>query len=422
MKIKNTLGNNVCVGIDIGTTKVCCVVGEVNLDNNIEIIGLGISHSYGLKKGSVIDIDKTINSIEEAIEKAEKMSGKKISEATIGISGDHIISMNTQGVIGISKNGQPVSDENEITSFHVDQVLNQARSVTFPADREILHSIPQEFVIDQQAGIKNPIGMVGRRLEAHVHLISCDTSASKNLKKCVEEAGVIPSRLVYQSLGSAEAVLEKHEKDLGVVLVDIGGGTTDICIFFDGEVRHSAVIGLGGDNISNDIAAITQISKDEAESIKIKFGSAKANMVSDELKIELRSKGIEKIKKESEKQISIYIEARMSEIFKMVNHEISRSNIVTPYPLTIVLTGGGSQLKNLCLLGQEVFKSKVKIGIPKGLNKLANITANPIHSTAIGLINHPDVIFYDQKLKRKIVPNGISKGIDNILEWFKEFF
>ena len=183
MKIKNTLSNNTCVGIDIGTTKICCVVGEVNLDK-IEVLGIGVSNSKGVKKGSVIDIDNTISSIEEAVNKAEKMSGKKISEATIGISGDHISSMSTQGAIAISK-GQPVSEEEEITKIEVDQVLNQARSVSLPSDRQILHLIPQEFVIDQQNGIKNPIGMVGRRLEANFHLISCDTSASKNIKKCV---------------------------------------------------------------------------------------------------------------------------------------------------------------------------------------------------------------------------------------------
>ena len=420
MKIKNTLSNNTCVGIDIGTTKICCVVGEVDLDN-IDILGIGVSNSNGVKKGSVIDIDKTINSIEEAVNKAEKMSGKKISEATVGISGDHISSMSAQGAIAISK-GQPVSDEEEISKSEVEQVLNQARSVSLPSDRQILHLIPQEFVIDQQHGIKNPIGMVGRRLEANFHLISCDTSASKNIKKCVEEAGIKPLRIVYQSLGSAASVLEKHEKDLGVVLIDIGGGTTDICIFFEGEVRHSAVIGLGGDNISNDIAAITQISKQEAELIKRNYGSAKANMVSDELNIELKSKGDEKYRKESERQISNYIEARMTEIFNMVNSEIQRANIKSPYPLKIVLTGGGSLLKNSSILAQEIFNSKVKIGIPKGLNKLDEIKSSPIYSTGIGLINYPELVFDDSKINRKIVPNGISKGVTNIIEWFKEFF
>lgn len=420
MKIKNTLSNNICVGIDIGTTKICCVVGEVDLDN-IEILGIGVSNSNGVKKGSVIDIDKTINSIEDAVNKAEKMSGKKISEATVGISGDHISSMSAQGAIAISK-GQPISDEEEISKLEVEQVLNQARSVSLPSDRQILHLIPQEFVIDQQHGIKNPIGMVGRRLEANFHLISCDTSASKNIKKCVEEAGIKPLRIVYQSLGSAASVLEKHEKDLGVVLIDIGGGTTDICIFFEGEVRHSAVIGLGGNNISNDIAAITQISKYEAELIKRNYGSAKANMVSDELNIELKSKGDEKYRKESERQISNYIEARMTEIFNMVNNEIQKANIKSPYPLKIVLTGGGSLLKNSSILAQEIFNSKVKIGIPKGLNKLDEIKPSPIYSTGIGLINYPELVFDDSKINRKIVPNGISKGVTNIIEWFKEFF
>ncbi|MAI88216.1 MAG: cell division protein FtsA [Candidatus Marinimicrobia bacterium] len=420
MKIKNTLSNNICVGIDIGTTKICCVVGEVDLDN-IEILGIGVSNSNGVKKGSVIDIDKTINSIEDAVNKAEKMSGKKISEATVGISGDHISSMSAQGAIAISK-GQPISDEEEISKLEVEQVLNQARSVSLPSDRQILHLIPQEFVIDQQHGIKNPIGMVGRRLEANFHLISCDTSASKNIKKCVEEAGIKPLRIVYQSLGSAASVLEKHEKDLGVVLIDIGGGTTDICIFFEGEVRHSAVIGLGGNNISNDIAAITQISKYEAELIKRNYGSAKANMVSDELNIELKSKGDEKYRKESERQISNYIEARMTEIFNMVNNEIQKANIKSPYPLKIVLTGGGSLLKNSSILAQEIFNSKVKIGIPKGLNKLDEIKSSPIYSTGIGLINYPELVFDDSKINRKIVPNGISKGVTNIIEWFKEFF
>jgi cell division protein FtsA len=419
-----------CVGLDVGTTKVCCIIAQSDGNGgDMKLLGAGVAPSHGVKRGTVVDIDATIQAIEDAVHKAETMANVKVSEAYVGLSGDHIRGLNTQGAIAISKNGHPVTYEDEIKNSDITRVLEMARAVSLPVDREILHILPQEFVVDHQGGIKNPTGMVGRRLEAHVHLITGATSAAKNITKCVEEAGITVTRFVYQPLASGEAVLEPHEKKLGVVLVDIGGGTTDICVYFEGEVRHSAVIALGGDCISNDLAMMTQVSIDEAEEIKTKYGSAKAAMASTDLEFELPYSAGETPRKASEHEVSRYVEARMTEIFQMVKREIQkhlqispwRSGIENPASFGVVLTGGGSLLKNAASLGEEILDAQVKIGIPKGLSGVVDVAASPIYATAIGLVQHPTLAHeqYDPVHRRSA---SMGKIVKNVGEWFQGFF
>tara|TARA_B100000700_G_C15063348_1_gene867573 strand:+ start:1806 stop:3074 length:1269 start_codon:yes stop_codon:yes gene_type:complete len=410
------------VGLDVGTTKICCIIAQSDYKkNDMKLLGASVVASNGLKKGTVVNINATIQAIEDAVNKAEKKANMKVSEAFVGLSGEHIRGLNTQGAIAI-RNGHPMAFEEEIKKTDVERVLEMARAVSLPIDREILHILPQEFVVDTQSGIKNPVDMVGRRLEAKVHLITCATSAAKNLTKCVEEAGLIVQGFVYQPLASAEAVLEQHEKDLGVVLVDIGGGTTDICVFFEGEIRHSAVLAIGGDSISNDIAMMTQISLEDAEQIKVKYGSAKASMASDDLEFELPCKADAPPKNANEHEISKYVEARMKEIFQMVQREIERADIPNRVSFGVVLTGGGALLKNCAILGEEILEAQVKIGIPKGgLSGVLDVAASPIYATAIGLVQHPSIFKNEFDIANKKSGIGVQL-VKNIGGWLRDFF
>ena len=411
-----------CVGLDIGTTKICCVIAQHDeQDSRLKLLGTGVAPSEGVKQGIVIDIDETIQSIESAVHKAEKMSNLKVSSTYVGISGEHIRGINTQGAIAVSKNGHPVNYEHEISNADINRVLEMSKAISLPVDRGILHILPQEYVVDEQGGVKNPLGMVGRRLEAQVHLVTGATSAAKNISKCVEEAGIEVNGLIYQPLAAAAAALERHEKELGVALVDIGGGTTDVSVFFDSAIRHSAVIGLGGNNITNDIAMMTQISIEEAEIVKIKYGSAKASMASTDLEVELPHKPGEVARKISEHEVSRYVEARMKEIFNMVEREISRADVNGPVSFGIVLTGGGALLKNISGLAEEVLGGPVKIGIPRGLSGIMDIAASPIYATAIGLVQFSSTVASDINLGTDREP-PVSQAFRRMKGWFSEFF
>tara|TARA_Y100000590_G_scaffold466572_1_gene642467 strand:+ start:522 stop:1790 length:1269 start_codon:yes stop_codon:yes gene_type:complete len=422
--VKNGLvqERGIAVGLDIGTTKVCSIIAQSDSNGgDMKLLGAGVAPSRGVKKGTVVDIDATIQAIEEAVQKAETMADVKVTDAQVGISGEHIRGLNTQGAIAISKNGHPVTYEDEIRRSDIERVLEMARAVSFPVDREILHILPQEFLVDNQGGIKNPLGMVGRRLEARVHLVTGATSAAKNITKCVEEAGLMVKGFTYQPLASGEAVLEPHEKELGVVLVDIGGGTTDICVYFEGEIRHSAVVAIGGDSISNDIAMMTQVSLEDSEEIKTRYGSAKAAMASTDLDFELPHQADETPRKASEHEVSRYVEARMTEIFQMVRREIDRADIDAPVSLGAVLTGGGALLKNCASLGEEILDAQVKIGIPKGLSGVVDVAASPIYATAIGLVQQPSSKKHEFKFAGTNGA-GVGKLVKNIGEWFRDFF
>lgn len=411
-----------CVGLDIGTTKICCIVGHLmEKGNDIKLLGAGVAPSSGVRKGIVVNIEETVRCIERAVEAAEKMANVKVNNAFVGISGDHIRGINTQGAIATSKNGHHLGYEHEISNPDIARVLEMAKAISLPVDREILHILPQEYVVDDQNGIRDPLGMAGRRLEARVHLITGAVSAVKNITKCVEEAGISVDGLIYQPLAAGQATLEPHEKELGVVLIDIGDGTTDVSVFFDGAVRHSAVISLGGKNITNDIAMMLQTSTADAEEIKIKYGSAKASMASTDLEFEVPHSPTEVVRNVSEHEVSRYVEARMREIFQLVNREISRADVPTPVTFGAVLTGGGALLKNITSLAEESFGGPVKIGIPKGLRGVVDVASSPIYSAAVGLIQYGTSVADEFNLGVDREPM-LGQVMQRIRGWFSEMF
>ncbi len=420
-KLTISQDRGVLVGLDIGTTKICCIIAQQNTIDGLKLLGAGIGPSTGIDKGMVVNIEDAVNSIELAVNKAEKMAGQRVKSAFIGISGDHIRGINTQGAIAISKNGHPAAYDHEITNQDINRALELARAVSLPVDREILHALPQEYIVDDQRNIKDPSGMVARRLEAKIHLVTGAITAAKNMRKCIEEAGIDVNGLIYQPLASAASTLEPTEKKLGVVLVDIGGGTTDVSVFYDSGVRHSAVIALGGNNITNDIAMMLNVSLEDAEEIKIKYGSAKAAMASTDLEFELPHQAGEEPRNISEHEISRYIEARMEEIFCMVKREILRADVQGEVTFGIVLTGGGALLKNVTSLAEEVLGGRVKIGIPKGLSSLVEVAASPVYATAIGLIQYGEQIAEEFNIGNREIFTG-DKTITKIANWFKGMF
>ncbi|MFQ6616783.1 MAG: cell division protein FtsA [Fidelibacterota bacterium] len=412
----------ISVGIDIGSTKTCCVICQMaDKGGDFKLIGAGIAPCSGMKKGVVVNIDETVRSIETAVQKAEKMANTKVDHAFVGISGEHIRGINTQGAIAISKNGHHVNYEHEITNSDIARVLDMAKAISLPVDREILHILPQEYVVDQQRGIKDPLVMVGRRLEARVHLITGSVSATKNITKCVEEVGISVLGLIFQPLAAASATLERHEKELGIALVDVGGGTTDLAVFHDGGIKHSAVIGLGGDNITNDLAKMLQVSIAEAEDIKIKYGSARADMASTELEIEL-AKGPSEISRHvSEHEVSRYVEARMVEILQLTKREISRANVENPVTFGAVLTGGGALLRNVTSLAEEILEGPVKLGIPRGLSGVVDVAVSPMYSSGIGLLQY-GISVTDEFNLGVDRENPVSGLFRKARDWFSALF
>jgi len=384
MKISD---KNTQIGIDIGTSKICCAITEINSDEGSnKILGVGNVPSQGIKKGSIVHRDRVMDAIEAAVREAELMAGIKVNRAMLSISGDHIRGINTQGAIAIQKGTTSnVPVEQEITQNDVSRVLELAKAVSLPVDREILHILPQEYLIDTMDSIKDPVGMSGRRLEAKVHLITMAATTAKNLVNCVHEMAIDVEGLVFQALASAIATLDTDEKELGVAVVDIGAGTTDITVFYDGGVRHSAVIGVGASTVTNDIAVMLQIGMEDAEQIKLKYASAKASMSSTELEFDLPVKNGGIARKVSEHELSRYVEARMVEILQLIMREVSRADIKEKLTYGMVLTGGGSELKNLVGLAQETINMPVRVGNPVNLSGAVDVASRPIYASAIGL-------------------------------------
>ncbi len=408
----------ISVGLDIGTTKVCCIIAQRDeKTNGMKLVGAGLVASRGMKKGIVVNMDEMVQSVEKAVQLAEKMANVKVKNSFVGISGEHIRGINTQGAIAISKNGPPITQINEISNSEINRVLDMAKAISLPIDREIIHILPQEYVVDDQGGIKDPVGMVGRRLEAKVHLVTGSSSSIKNITKCIEEAGIEVIGFIFRPLASASATLEPHEKELGIVLIDIGGSTTDISVFFEGSVRHTASIIIGGNNITNDIAMMLQISLEEAEEIKLKYSSAKASMASTDLDFELPRGHEEVARHVSEHEVSRYVEARMSEIFQLVKTEILRSDVKNPLTFGVVLTGGGALLRNITSLAEEIIGGPVKIGIPKGIGGVVDIAASPIYAEAIGLIQYDSIMGEDFNLG-----DGEDTILRQVLQRVKDWF
>jgi len=421
---KKLQGKEVICGVDIGTTKICVLIAEVGeTDQRTKIIGVGQYPSRGLRKGVVVNLERTITSIDKALAEAEMMAGVEVREVYVGIAGDHIRSINSTGVVAISRAGKKRVDEsNQITEHDIQRVLDWAKGVSLPMDREILHILPQEFIVDDQAGIKDPIGMSGQRLEAHVHIVTGAITSAKNIVNCIKGAGLTVRDLVLEPLASANAVLDEDEKDLGVALVDIGGGTTDVAVFFEGGVQHTGVIGLGGENVTKDIAHMLRTPVQQAEKIKIERGCAKTSLMNNDTIIKVPGIGGRGSREISRSVLDDYIQPRMEEILMMAQHEVKKAECWPHLTAGVVLTGGGALLRGTAELAEEIFETPVKLGRTSITGKLLDESQNPIFATGIGLVkygmeHHRSPYSFrgdDSKLYNRI--------FERMREWFNEFF
>jgi len=376
-------------GIDIGTTKIAVVIAEWNkINNKISILGVGESPSHGLKKGIVVNMNQTVKSINEALSLAEKQADIEVNSAFVGITGDHIKGINYSGVITISKTNNRQAMGQEITSRDIDRVLENAQSINLSPDRRILHVLSRDFKVDDRSGIKNPLGLAGHRLEAKVHLVTSAINVEKDLYTCMEKAGLEVLDFVLEPLASAHSVLDDNEKNLGVILIDIGGGTTDIIIYHENGVMHAGAIPLGGSNITYDIAYGVQTTLEQAEKLKCEYGSAKSALGDPEQNINITGTNGRDSKSISKKDLASIIEPRMNEIFRLVQYELRKSDFIGNYTFGMVLTGGGSKLEHITDLAQEVFQQNIKVGHPQLIGGISEKVNNPRYSTAVGLINY----------------------------------
>ncbi|GAB6067078.1 cell division protein FtsA [Methylothermus subterraneus] len=370
---------NIVVGLDIGTSKVAVIVGEYQpREGEIEIIGVGVHPSTGLKRGVVVNLESTVQAIQRAVEEAELMAGFQIHSAYVGIAGSHIRSLNSHGIVAIK--------DKEVTQADVDRVLDSARAVAIPADQKILHVLPQEYIIDSQAGIKEPVGMTGIRLEAKVHIVSGAVSAAQNLIKCVRRCGLEVEDIILEQLASAQAVLSEDEKSLGVCLVDIGGGTTDIAVYTDGAIRHTAVIPIAGDQITNDIAVALRTPIHHAERIKVEYACALTKLADIDDMIEVPSIGDRPPRRISRHNLAEIVEPRCEELLLLIQAELRRSGFEDLIAGGIVLTGGSAKLEGLVELAEEIFHMPVRLGLPRHVTGLTEVVRNPAFATGVGLL------------------------------------
>ena len=411
---------NIITGIDIGTTKIAVIIAECD-ENEIKIIGIGEAPSFGLKKGVVVDMGETVESLLSALSKAEKQADVIVENAFVGITGDHIRGINYSGVVTISKSQQPIGQE--ITQNDIYRVLEHAQSINLSPDRKILHVLSRDFKVDDRSGIKNPKGLAGHRLEAQVHLVTSAINVEKDLESCLRKAGVNILDFILEPLASSHAVLDKNERKLGVVLVDIGGGTTDVIVYHETGVLHSAVIPLGGQNITYDIAYGIQTTIEQAETLKCKYGSAKNALVDSNENITIKGIAGRETKKISKNNLSEIIEPRMDEILRLVKNEIKKSNYLGDFTFGIVLTGGGSQLENIEDLAQEIFQQPIKIGFPKMTSTLSNDINSPRYATGIGLINFANLYWEkNDYLQKNKIPNLYRELINRFKNIFDNWY
>lgn len=408
----NSKRENLIVGLDIGTTKICAIVGAVT-DEGLDIVGIGTSPSRGLRKGVVINIEGTVGAIRKAIQEAELMAGCEIKTVFAGIAGGHIKGINSQGVIAIKNR--------EVTNEDVRRVIDAAKAIAIPMDREVIHILPQEFIIDDQDGIKEPLGMSGVRLEARVHIVTGAVASAQNIIKSCNKAGADVGDIVLEQLASAEAVLTSDEKDLGVALVDVGGGTTDIAIFIDGAIKHTAVLSLGGNHLTNDIAVGLRTPTAEAEKIKQTSGCCLVSRVGKDETIEVPSVGGRESRVLSRQLLAEILEPRVEEIFTLVNREIIKSGYEDLIASGVVLTGGSVILPGMPELAEQVFDLPVRRGVPQGIGGLTDVVNSPVYATGVGLVKYGS---------RNMQTRNFVIGQENLFErvrrrmkeWFGEFF
>jgi len=404
--------DNIVVGLDIGTTKICAIVGEVS-DDGLDIIGIGHAPSKGLRKGVVINIAATVESIRRAVEEAELMAGCEISSVYTGISGGHIRGFNSHGIVAVK--------EGEIEEADVARVIDAAKAVAIPMDREVIHILPQEYIIDDQDGIKEPEGMHGVRLEAKVHIVTAAATSAQNIIKCANRTGLNVSAIVLQQLASAEAVLTEDEKDLGVCLVDIGGGTADIAIYSEGAIVHTSVLPLGGNHLTTDIALGIRTPQDEAERIKQKFGCALVEQVDPDELIEVPSVGGRRPRTLSRQILCEIIEARVEEIFQLVREEIRNTAYEDLLASGVVVTGGSAQLTGIEDIAEDVLGLPIRFGAPKGMGGLVDVVTSPSYATAVGLVQYGAKQMHTSKV-RSAQPGLYRRTTEKISTWFENFF
>ncbi|ARS54227.1 cell division protein FtsA [Kushneria konosiri] len=373
-----TNASNMVVGLDIGTSKVVAIVGQPTDDGGIEIAGIGSHPSHGMKKGVVINIESTVQSIQRAVEEAELMAGCDIHSVYVGIAGSHISSMNSDGVVAIK--------EREVAPSDIDRVIDSARARAISEGQRILHVLPQEYAIDTQEGIREPLGMSGVRLEARVHLVTAALNAVQNIEKCVRRCGLEVDDIILEQLASSYAVLTEDERELGVCMVDIGGGTTDIAVFTEGAIRHTAVIPIAGDQVTNDIAMALRTPTQYAEDIKVKYACALTQLASSDEMIKVPSVGDRPARDLSRQHLAEVVEPRYEELFTLVREELRRSGYEDLVAAGIVLTGGTSRMEGVAELAEEIFHMPVRIACPQNVRGLADVVRNPIYSTGVGLL------------------------------------
>lgn len=400
----------IVVGLDIGTTKICAVVGEVD-SKEINIIGIGTHPSIGLRKGVVVNIESTVESIKKAIEEAELMAGCEISAVYAGIAGGHITGFNSRGIIAVKGP--------EITQHDVTRVIEAARAVAIPMDREVIHVIPQEFIVDDQPGIQNPVGMAGVRLETKIHIVTGAVTSAHNIVKCANRSGLDVCDIVLEPLASGEAVLTEEEKELGAALIDVGGGTTDLAVFRDKNIKHTFVLGLAGNNVTNDIAVGLRAPLAESEKIKKKYGICVAKSIKSDEMIEVSGTGGRGPKKLPRQILAEIIEPRMEEIFTIIKREIYRAEMENVITSGVVITGGTALLEGVTDIAESIFNMPVRLGRPQGLGGLTDVVNNPMYATGAGLVIYG--ARDENKTKFRIRDQNIfNRLMERMKRWFRD--
>ncbi|ABE50531.1 MULTISPECIES: cell division protein FtsA [Methylobacillus] len=400
---------NLIVGLDIGTSKIVAIVAELQVDGSLKVIGLGQNTSRGLKKGVVVNIDSTVQAIQRALEEAELMADCKISTVYTGIAGSHIKSLNSHGMVKIK--------DAEVTQMDVDRVIETARAIALPSDQQILHILTQEFIIDGQEDVREPLGMSGMKLEVKVHIVTGAVSAAQNIVKCIKRCGLEVSDLILQPLASSLAVLTEDEKELGVCLVDIGGGTTDIAVFKQGAIRHTAVVPIAGDQITNDVAVAFRTPTQSAEEIKIKHGCALRQLADAREVVEVPGVDGRDPRQLSVQTLAEVIEPRVVELYEFVLGELRRSGMEEMIASGIVITGGSSLMKGMVELGEEIFHMPVRLGMPRNVGGLSEVVGNPRYATGVGL-----VLMGQQQVERQLQGQMESNSFSQVLSRMKSWF
>ena len=402
----NKKENDYVVALDIGTSKVVCLIGQLTDSHAVEIVALGSYPSSGLKKGVVVNIDATTDAIQKSMDQAKNSFDGKLKNVYVGIAGNHIKSLNSHGIVGIK--------DKEVTPFDIDRVIEAAQAVAIPSDQKVLHVLPQEFVIDDQDSIREPLGMSGVRLESHVHLVTCANNAIQNIEKCVKRCGITLDGFVLEQLASSYSVLSEDEKELGVCIVDIGGGTTDIAIFNSGSISFTGVIPIAGDQVTSDIAVALRTPTPQAEELKQKYGCAVAEFTTESETIEVAGVGGRAPRELSRKALAEIVEPRYVELFELVKAEIQRNGFDGQIPAGIVLTGGTSKMEGVVELAESIFQTSVRIGVPENFKGMESVLKNPIYATSLGLLGYG----FDQ-LKQGIALEQNRSLFDKAFGWLK---